>query len=80
MGSLPNLNELCQENSQRRSTAEKERDAVRERAQQLEFISRDYKNNRSKDQPPTLFQVKANVATAFFVVSFFHDIFFLFKC
>lgn len=58
MGSLPNLNELCQEKSQRRTTTERERDAVRERAQQLEFISRDYKNNRLKDQLPTLFQVK----------------------
>lgn len=58
MGSLPNLNELCKEKSQRRTTTERERDAVRERAQQLEFISRDYKNNRLKDQLPTLFQVK----------------------
>lgn len=58
MGSLPNLNELCEEKTQRRATAERERDAVLERAQQLEFISRDYKNNRLKDQLPTLFQVK----------------------
>lgn len=55
MGSLPNLNELCREKIQRRATAE--RDAARERAQQLEFISRDLKNNRIKDQLPTLFQV-----------------------
>lgn len=61
MGSLPNLNELCQEKIQRRSTAERERDAARERAQQLEFISRDYKNNRTKDQLPTLFQVRFNI-------------------
>lgn len=58
MGSLPNLNELYQERTERRATAERERDAVRERAQQLEFIRRDYKNNRLKDQLPTLFQVK----------------------
>lgn len=57
MGSLPNLNELCQEQTQRRLTIERERDAARERAQHLEFISRDYKNNRTKDQLPTLFQV-----------------------
>lgn len=56
MGSLPNLTELCHEKAQRR--AEKERDAVRERAQQLEFISRDYKNSRIKDKLPALFQVK----------------------
>lgn len=49
MGSLPNLNELRQEKRQRRATAERERDAVRERAQQLEYIRR--------DQLPTLFQV-----------------------
>lgn len=41
MGSLPNLNELRQEKRQRRATAERERDAVRERAQQLEYIRRD---------------------------------------
>lgn len=58
MGSLPNLNELCEEKTQRRGTVERERDAVRERAQQLEFISRDYKHNRLKDKLPTLFQVK----------------------
>lgn len=58
MGSLPNLNELCQEKTQRRLTVERERDAARERAHQLGFISRDYKNNnRTKDQLPTLFQV-----------------------
>lgn len=57
MGSLPNLNELCQEKTQRRLTVERERDAARERAQQLGFISRDYKINRTKDQLPTLFQV-----------------------
>lgn len=56
MGSMPNLHELCQD--RRRTNAEKERDAVRERAQHLEFISRDYRNNRLKDQLPTLFQVK----------------------
>lgn len=55
MGSLPNLNELCRETIQRRATAE--RDAARERAQQLEFISRDLTNNRIKDQLPTSFQV-----------------------
>lgn len=48
MGSLPNLNEICEEKRQRRTIAE--RDAVRERAQQLENIRR--------DQLPTLFQVK----------------------
>lgn len=58
MGSLPNLNELCQEKTQRRATAERDAERVRERAQQLEFISRDYKNNRLKDKLPTLFQVK----------------------
>lgn len=58
MGSLPNLNELYQERTERRATADRERDAVRERAQQLEFIRRDNKNNRLKDQLPTLFQVK----------------------
>lgn len=57
MGSLPNLNELCQEKTQRRSTVEREHDAAHERAQQLGFISRDYKNNRTEDQIPTLFQV-----------------------
>lgn len=41
MGSLPNLNDLRQEKSQRRATAERERDAARERAQQLEYIRRD---------------------------------------
>lgn len=57
MGSLPNLNELCQEKTQRRLAVERERDSARERAQQLGFINRDYKNNRTKDQLPTLFQV-----------------------
>lgn len=52
MGSLPNLNELCEEKTERRATAERERDAARERARQLEFI-----HNRPKDQLPTLFQV-----------------------
>lgn len=50
MGSLPNLNELREEKCQRRATAERERDAARERAQQLEHIRR--------DQLPTLLQVK----------------------
>lgn len=58
MGSLPNLNELCQQKVHRRATAERERDAARERAQQLEFISRDYKSNRLKDKLATLVQVK----------------------
>lgn len=60
MGSLPNLNELCEEKTERRrATAERERDAVRERAQQLEFIRfRDYKSDRFKDKLPTLLQVK----------------------
>ena len=58
MGSLPNLNELCQEKTERRATAERDAERVRERAQQLEFISRDYKNNRLKDKLPTLFQVE----------------------
>lgn len=53
MGSLPNLNDLRQEKSQRRATAERERDAARERAQQLENIRR--------DQLPTLLQVKHKV-------------------
>lgn len=62
MGSLPNLNELCEEKTQRRATTDRERDAVRERAQQLECVySRDYKNNRFKDKLlPTLFQVENN--------------------
>lgn len=50
MGSLPNLNDLRQEKSQRRATAERERDAARERAQQLEHMQR--------NQLPTLLQVK----------------------
>lgn len=54
MGSLPNLCELSKEKSHRNT--EKERDAVRDRAQQLESISRDYKN-RIKDKLPTSFQV-----------------------
>lgn len=50
MGSLPNLNDLRQEKSQRRATAERERDAARERAHQLEHMRR--------DQLPTILQVK----------------------
>ena len=50
MGSLPNLNELCEEKRQRTIAEREQRDAVRERAQQLEHIRR--------DQLPTLFQVK----------------------
>lgn len=52
MGSLPNLSELRQEKRQRRATAEqeRERDTVRERNQQLEYIRR--------DQLPTVAQVK----------------------
>ena len=65
MGSLPNLNELCQEKTERRATAERDAERVRERAQQLEFISRDYKNNRLKDKLPTLFQVKHKKSTEF---------------
>lgn len=56
MGSLPNLNELRQEKRQRRATAERERDAVRERAQQLEYIRR--------DQMPTLFQVNQSQSSS----------------
>lgn len=56
MGSLPNLNELRHEKHQRRATAERERDAVRERAQQLEYMRRD-------QLPSTLLQVKEKKKT-----------------
>lgn len=55
MGSLPNLNELCTETFVQRTNAGL--DAARERAQKLEFIGRDGKHPRAKDQHPLELQV-----------------------
>lgn len=60
MGSLPNLNELCREKTQRR-ILEKERDLVRERVRQLEFTRPIGTGSDTKeyirDRFPSFFQV-----------------------
>lgn len=56
MGSLPNLNELSHDTFVQRAAAD--RDAARERAQNLEFIGRDAKSQRAKEPLPLELQAR----------------------